>query len=61
MDKLSRGNFELFEKRARELGLTPSQLLKTHLTGNPSQELEPVNRGIRRERGWLAARYNLER
>jgi hypothetical protein len=38
MDKFSREDFERFEKRARELGLTPSQLLEKHLTGNPPEE-----------------------
>jgi hypothetical protein len=40
MDKFLREDFERFEKRARELGLTPSQLLEKHLTGNPPEEVK---------------------
>jgi hypothetical protein len=34
MDKLSREDFERFEKRARKHGLTPSQLLESITPGN---------------------------
>ncbi len=40
MDKLSREDFERFKKRARKLGLTPSQLLESIITGKPPEEVK---------------------
>jgi len=38
--KLSREDFERFEKRARKLGLTPSLLLESIITGKPPEEVK---------------------
>jgi hypothetical protein len=40
VDKFSPEDFERFEKRARKLGLTPSQLLEKHLTGDSPEEVK---------------------
>ena len=40
MDKFLREDFERFEKRARELGLTLSQLLESFITGKSPEEVK---------------------
>ena len=40
MDKFSREDFERFEKKARALGLTPSQLLESIITGKSPEEVK---------------------
>jgi hypothetical protein len=40
MDKLSREDFERFEKRARKHGLTPIQLLESIITGKSPEEVK---------------------
>ena len=38
MERLSREDFERFEKRARKLGLTPNQLLESIITGKSPED-----------------------
>jgi hypothetical protein len=40
MERLSHEDFERFETRARKLGLTPSQLLESIITGKSPEEVK---------------------